>query len=221
MNSIAPILGAGAAAGAGILALGTWMTPTIWCLFKECCNDRWVRTNFTGLEEAFRRRVFGQHLVTKVALNAVKGHVMNKSPEKALVLSFNGWTGSGKDFVSKLIAENLFKKGLKSKYVHQIIATNDFPHQRLSQTYRDQLKSWVVGNVSKCSSRSIIANCLLDICDTDPMPNHVYLALNHSHHTGSFLVCFARDALLKNHAFAIGSLKFHASSHWSMKMHQS
>ena len=105
------------------------------------------------LEEAFRRRVFGQHLVTKVVLNAVKGHVMNKSPEKALVLSFNGWTGSGKNFVSKLIAENLFKKGLKSGYVHQIIATNDFPHQRLSQTYRDQLKSWVAGNVSKCSSR--------------------------------------------------------------------
>ena len=165
MNSIAPILAAGA--GAGILALGTWIVPKIFC-FKECCNDRWVRTNFTGLEEAFRRRVFGQHLVTKVVLNAVKGHVMNKSPEKALVLSFNGWTGSGKNFVSKLIAENLFKKGLKSEYVHQIIATNDFPHQRLSQTYRDQLKSWVVGNVSECSLRSMF---IFD--EMDKMPTGV------------------------------------------------
>ena len=93
---------------------------------------------------------------------------MNKSPEKALVLSFNGWTGSGKNFVSKLIAENLFKKGLKSEYVHQIIATNDFPHQRLSQTYRDQLKSWVVGNVSECSLRSMF---IFD--EMDKMPTGV------------------------------------------------
>ena len=139
------------------------------CRFKESCNDSWVTTDVTGLEKAFRSRVFGQHLVTKVALNAVKGHVMNKSPKKALVLSFNGGAGSGKNFVSKLIAKNLFTKGLKSKYVHQIIATNDFPHQRLSRTYRHQLKSWVVGNVSKyCSSRSMF---IFD--EMDKMPTGV------------------------------------------------
>ena len=60
---------------------------------------------------------------------------------KALALSFNGWTGSGKNFVSKIIAEHIFREGMESKFVHQIIATHDFPHQSELDRYKRYLRS--------------------------------------------------------------------------------
>ena len=45
--------------------------------------------------------VFGQHLVTETVLKAIVGHLNNKSPNKALALSFNGWTGSGKTLLAR------------------------------------------------------------------------------------------------------------------------
>lgn len=120
------------------------------CYFKECCKGKWIAPNITGLQSTLRRRVYGQHLVTDTVLKAVVGHLNNKSPSKALALSFNGWTGSGKNFVSKIIAEHLFKKGMESAYVHQIIATHDFPHQSDLEFYKRQLRNMVAGSVSKC-----------------------------------------------------------------------
>ena len=114
--------------GTALLSLA-YVAPKVWCRLNECCTDRWIAANITGLQSALRRRVFGQHLVTETVLKAIVGHLNNKSPSKALALSFNGWTGSGKNFVSKIIAEHIFTEGMESKFVHQIIATHDFPHQ--------------------------------------------------------------------------------------------
>ena len=114
--------------GSAVL-VGGYLAPKIYCHFAECCHNKWIKPNITGLQSALRRRVFGQHLVTETVLKALVGHLNNKSPNKALAISFNGWTGSGKNFVSKIIAEHIFKKGLESNYVHLIIATHEFPHQ--------------------------------------------------------------------------------------------
>ena len=124
--------------------------PTLVCQFKECCRDKWISPNITGLQSVLRRRVFGQHLVTNTVLKAVVGHLNNESPSKALALSFNGWTGSGKNFVSRIIAEHLFRKGMDSKYVHQIIATHDFPHHPDLDYYKRKLRAMVAGSVSEC-----------------------------------------------------------------------
>ena len=120
------------------------------CHFNECCTGEWVSPNITGLQSALRRRVFGQHLVTDTVLKAVMGHLKNKSPSKALAISFNGWTGSGKNFVSKIIAEHLFKKGMDSKYVHQIIASHDFPRELRREFHIRTLRGIVAEKVSKC-----------------------------------------------------------------------
>ena len=108
--------------GTAVFGSLAYVAPKVWCRFKECCTDRWISANITGLQSALRRRVFGQHLVTETVLKAIVGHLNNKSPNKALALSFNGWTGSGKNFVSKIIAEHIFREGMESKFVHQIIA---------------------------------------------------------------------------------------------------
>ena len=121
------------------------------CFFKECCTEEWTSPNITGLETTLRSRVFGQHLVTEIVLKSVVGHLNNKSPNKALALSFNGWTGSGKNLVSKIIAEHIFKKGMDSSFVHLRIATHHFPHKSKVDVYKDQLRTLVANSVSKCS----------------------------------------------------------------------
>ena len=121
------------------------------CFFHECCAEKWTSPNITGLETALRSQVFGQHLVTETVLKSVVGHVNNKSPTKALALSFNGGTGSGKNFVSKIIAEHLFKKGMDSSFVHLRIATHHFPHNSKVDVYKNQLRTLVSDAVSKCS----------------------------------------------------------------------
>ena len=137
--------------GTALLSLAYYVAPKVWCRFTECCTDRWIAANITGLQSALRRRVFGQHLVTETVLKAIVGHLNNKSPSKALALSFNGWTGSGKNFVSKIIAEHIFREGMESKFVHQIIATYDFPHQSEVDSYKRYLRSLVSSSVSQCS----------------------------------------------------------------------
>ena len=124
--------------GTAVFGSLAYVAPKVWCRFKECCSD--ISANITGLQSALRRRVFGQHLVTETVLKAIVGHLNNKSPSKASAVSFNGWTGSGKNFVSKIIAEHIFREGMDSKFVHQIIATHDFPHRSELERYKRYLR---------------------------------------------------------------------------------
>nr|XP_021137108.1 torsin-1A isoform X2 [Columba livia] len=104
----------------------------------------------TVLQENLDKKLFGQHLVGKVVVKAVKGFLNNTKAKKPLALSLHGWTGTGKNFVSKIIAESIYKRGLQSKYVHQFVATLHFPHAHSINLYKDQLQSWIRGNVSIC-----------------------------------------------------------------------
>ena len=131
--------------------VGSLVSKPLYCHFKECCKDRWIPQNFTNLQEDLQQKVFGQHIAIEVVYKAVKGHVLNQNPEKALVLSFHGWTGCGKNHVSKIIANNLYKLGMDSKYTHQIIATHDFPHKKRVPEYQDKLRNFIIEKVKQCS----------------------------------------------------------------------
>ncbi|XP_035683219.1 torsin-1A-like [Branchiostoma floridae] len=120
------------------------------CNVVECCDNNWFIPNITGLRTSLQDKLHGQHLVVDTVAKAVKGHIRNKNPSKALVLSFHGWTGGGKNFVSKMIAENLFVKGMMSRHVHLFVATLHFPHKDRVETYKDQLREWIKGNTSDC-----------------------------------------------------------------------
>lgn len=58
-------------------------------------------------------------------------------------MSFHGWTGSGKNYVAKFIAESLFKQGLNSKYVHHFLSTLDFPDETREDEYKVRPKTIV------------------------------------------------------------------------------
>ena len=106
------------------------------CKFYECCNDHYVTKNFDTLSAKLDKYLFGQPLVKRVLLASLKGHYHLRDPQKALVLSFHGSTGVGKNFVSQIVAESLFLKGVKSKYFKQFVATRDFPHNEKINEYK-------------------------------------------------------------------------------------
>ncbi|KAJ8286890.1 hypothetical protein GJAV_G00044560 [Gymnothorax javanicus] len=106
--------------------------------------------NSTGLESDLKKKLFGQHVASRVVMKAVTGFMNNKNPKKPLVLSLHGWTGTGKNFVSQLIAENIYHEGMTSNYVHQFVATKHFPHLSEVDSYKTQLQQWIKGNVTKC-----------------------------------------------------------------------
>ena len=47
--------------GTAVFGSLAYVAPKVWCRFKECCTDRWISANITGLQSALRRGVFGQH----------------------------------------------------------------------------------------------------------------------------------------------------------------
>ena len=103
----------------------------------------YLHTNvyITALQRKLQSKLYGQHLVTDVIIKHLKAHMM-KDPSKALTLSFHGGTGTGKNYVSKIIAESIYKQGMRSKYVHLISATLNYPHTGMVNPYKVNLQSY-------------------------------------------------------------------------------
>lgn len=81
--------------------------------------------------------MFGQPLVNELVniLHAHKEALNNdsKGNEKALVISLHGWPGVGKNYASTMIAEALYKNGMKSKYVKLFMGKKDFDCSNLEE----------------------------------------------------------------------------------------
>ncbi|XP_023999394.1 torsin-1A-like [Salvelinus sp. IW2-2015] len=144
-------------AGVGLAAVGRRVYNYVY----ESCNSKWIAFNSTGLEVALDQKLFGQHVASRVIQKAVTGFMNNKNPKKPLVLSLHGWTGTGKNLVSQLIAENIYKEGMASSCVHQFVTSTHFPHSSQLENYKSQLQQWIKGNVTNCP-RSIF---IFDIFD--------------------------------------------------------
>ncbi|XP_019741680.1 torsin family 1 isoform X1 [Hippocampus comes] len=124
--------------------------------FHECCRPEWIAFNRTGLQEDLSTRLFGQHLASHIIAKAVSGFMNNANPKKPLVLSLHGWTGTGKNFASALIAESIYKEGMDSQFVHVFTAELHFPHAGQMDAYKTQLQQWIKGNVSSCDRSMFI-----------------------------------------------------------------
>ncbi|XP_034048655.1 torsin family 1 isoform X2 [Thalassophryne amazonica] len=138
------------------IGIGAVVTRTIYNYFHESCDPNWIEFNVTGLKVDLERKLFGQHIASRIILKAVNGFMSNSNPKKPLVLSLHGWTGTGKNFVSKLIAENIFREGMNSSFVHVFTSELHFPHKGEIETYKSQLQQWVKGNVTNCAHSMFI-----------------------------------------------------------------
>ncbi|KAH7696487.1 Torsin family protein [Aphelenchoides avenae] len=142
-----------AVGGSAVAALGAFFGGYTYtkCHFYECCNDRWIQDNITAnLRHEVKTKLFGQHLAEEVVLKAVRAHINKDNPKKALVLSFHGWTGSGKNYLASMIGRSMFRKGMQSSFVHLFVATLHFPHPEEIATYQKQVRSWIIGNLTLC-----------------------------------------------------------------------
>jgi Cdc6-like AAA superfamily ATPase len=88
------------------------------------------------LETSLKEHLFGQHIVRDIVIRAINAHFREHTPKKALVLSFNGLTGSGKTFVSQFIINSLYKSGIKSKYAHFFSGRNHFALDSKTEIYK-------------------------------------------------------------------------------------
>lgn len=113
-------------------------------LGKYCVADAFFNVCFSfcsgavlaALKLDLEEKLFGQHLATEVILKALTGFRNNKNPKKPLTLSLHGWAGTGKNFVSQIVAENLHPKGLRSNFVHLFVSTLHFPHEQKIKLYQ-------------------------------------------------------------------------------------
>ncbi|KAL3090900.1 hypothetical protein niasHS_007275 [Heterodera schachtii] len=80
-------------------------------------------------------------------------------------MSFHGWTGSGKNYLAKMIAKAIYKKEMRSQFVHQFVATHHFPNADEVDKYKGQLRTWIRTNLTNCE-RSLF---IFDEMDKMPM----------------------------------------------------
>ncbi|NWH80391.1 TOR3A protein, partial [Piaya cayana] len=123
-----------------------------YCSFGKCCKtgDCRIVNNITGLKADLDRQLHGQHLAKEVIIQAVQGFLQSPRPRKALVLSFHGWSGTGKNFVTRLLANHLYRDGLKSECVRVFISLFHFPHHNYVDTYKAQLEKQISETVQLC-----------------------------------------------------------------------
>nr|CAD7449134.1 unnamed protein product [Timema bartmani] len=146
---------------------------------------------YAELENSMMNHVFGQHLVIDIVVKALRGHFYRGHPSKALAMSFHGWPGGGKNYVSQFITNSLYAKGSRSRFVHFFAGKLHFPLQEQADIYRklkgrfssvfacpDQtepicrlfqlhLQDWIRGNVSQCYWSTFIFD------EVDKMPRGV------------------------------------------------
>ncbi|XP_060585623.1 torsin-1A-like [Ruditapes philippinarum] len=120
------------------------------CYFNECCDDNWISPNIIGLAFQLNKKLYGQHLVIGPLVKHLRGHVEGQH-QKATILSLHGLPGTGKNFVSRMVAENMYVKGMESKYVHLLSATKDFPHESMLKEYKEKLKLKIETAGKECS----------------------------------------------------------------------
>jgi len=70
-----------------------------------------------------KKSFFGQHIASKIVVSALAGNLhRSRNNKKPLVMSFHGCTGSGKNFLSDLIAKHMFDskkvRDLRYRVIH-------------------------------------------------------------------------------------------------------
>ncbi|CAG0920068.1 unnamed protein product [Notodromas monacha] len=124
--------------------------PDVRCCPKEVQQRMNQQIYFSGLENEFADRLFGQHIVQSMLPEVINRHLRKESPKKALVLSFHGCTGVGKSYVSRMIIDELFFRGLNSSYAHNFIGFRHFLPSGKEDDIRKYLQDRIRSSVSAC-----------------------------------------------------------------------
>lgn len=146
-------LGISAGIVAGIAAIGGGYFGLNQIANFETCNgetsNTWINynPNFNNLGN----HLFGQHIALKIVPNAIKRHLNDRNPPKALVLSFHGHVGVGKNHLASLIANEIYTKYKTegdSKFVHYLLGTSYIERNTKSGT--SKFRKIIENGVANC-----------------------------------------------------------------------
>jgi len=128
--------------------------PNIVSFYGGCPNTFDIKE----LEHAMEKRFFGQHIATKIVLSALAGNLYrSKSNKKPLVMCFQGRTGSGKNFLSEIIASHMFNSDkVKELRYHIIHGRSDFVHQSKFNAYKEKLYYDVKSAIKSCGTNVFV-----------------------------------------------------------------
>lgn len=139
-----------------------------YCRYKECCHESMMPFNIKKLQETLAMRLYGQHIVEEKLYNAIASHYKEiEKSEKPLVMSFHGTQGTGKNFVSNLIAEAVFEKGTKSLYYNVIHGSQYDNNERVNE-YKEQIKNQILRAIDQCPFSIFIFD------EVDKMPEGIF-----------------------------------------------
>ncbi|NXI02327.1 TOR3A protein, partial [Pachycephala philippinensis] len=129
-----------------------------YCSFGKCCEtgDCRIINNITGLEADLSEHLHGQHLAKEAVVQALQEFLQGPRTQKALVLSFHGWSGTGKNFVARLVASHLYRDGLRSECVRVFISLLHFPHHNYVDSYKAQLQRQLSETLRRCGQALFI-----------------------------------------------------------------
>ncbi|XP_061528637.1 prosalusin isoform X1 [Phycodurus eques] len=158
---------------------------TLYCTIADSC-DCDFRPNVRELEWDLYKNIYGQHLAQDMVSEEVDRFLADKTPERPLVLSLHGSSGTGKTLVTGMLTRYLYGSAMSSPFVHQFIPTLHFPVDGHVELQREQLKSWVQGNVTECSRSVFIfdemermAPGLVDVLEPLLGSSHVVFRTNY------------------------------------------
>lgn len=112
-----------------------------------------------GLLHNFTDDLFGQHIAIQVLTRALGAHYASADAivsDKPLVLSLHGQSGTGKTFAAQRIAAHLFRRGMRSRFVHHFVGRIAFPLETQLSEYQQQLAERVRLAVQQCSQALFI-----------------------------------------------------------------
>ncbi|XP_032688226.1 torsin-like protein isoform X1 [Odontomachus brunneus] len=130
--------------------LGYYVYENYKCVYQECCSDEYILHDVDRLDYIFAANLYGQQIVHETIINALRGHFYTHNSPKALVMSFHGTPGTGKNYVAQMIATSLYKKGIQSRYFHFFNGRNDFPLQKKIDDYKEDLYKIISNSLQQC-----------------------------------------------------------------------
>ncbi|XP_067661036.1 uncharacterized protein [Haliotis asinina] len=124
------------------------------------------------LRTDLRSKVYGQHLVTEIIpdlINKYLTEMHQRSSQKPLVISLHGWTGVGKNYVSKIVSDFF-----PYTTVNKLLVPLHFAHSSQDDIYAQQIPEWIETNITRCYVNFVIFD------EMDKASNGVLKGLNES-----------------------------------------
>ena len=124
----------------GVIGLGAYIYMQV-----NFCTEFYI--DVKDLNKKLHDNVFGQHIAVKSVLSAVGNFVEDVSADqsqKTMVLSFHGWTGVGKNYISKFISEAFHNSRIFWYLVPLHFILED------SKSHETNARQWILGNITRC-----------------------------------------------------------------------